>query len=250
MKYMIDYYAILFFSIFIIFLTFIYFLFYPFYKKILHLLFKIDHKHDYHIFFLSIILLYISVIIILSQCKKFIYDQSLLYYQEYQQRPLYDLFHSMIPYSEYSKYISEIILLFFILILFYLLYKKRDISIFNHFIILLAIIQFVRGILFSITLLPDSSQNCTYSIFLGSCNDLLFSGHIAVVFIILLFTYQYKLFSTQIQKIFVFLFIFMILFILSARNHYSIDVIVALLTTYIIYYFYFTNWYKKITKYF
>ncbi len=250
MKHIIDYYAILFFSIFIIFLTFIYFLFYPFYKKILDLLFKIDHKHDYHIFFVAIILLYISVIIILSQCKKFIYDQSLLYYQEYQQRPLYDLFHSMIPYSEYSKYISEMILLFFILILLYLFYKKRNISIFNHFIILLAIIQFVRGILFSLTLLPDSSQNCTYGILLGSCNDLLFSGHIAVVFIILLFTYQYKLFSNQIQKIFLFLFVFMILFILSARNHYSIDVIVALLTTYIIYYFYFTNWYKKITKYF
>jgi hypothetical protein len=77
MKYIIDYYAILFFSIFIIFLTFIYFLFYPFYKKILHFLFKIDNNHEYHIFFVAIILLYISVIIILSQCKKFIYNKSL-----------------------------------------------------------------------------------------------------------------------------------------------------------------------------
>lgn len=250
MKQIVDYYGILLFSTFIIILSILFICFHKYYKNILNSIFIINQKSDYNIFFFSIILLYFVIVYILLYCKKLIHNASLNYYALYEERPLYDSLHNIIPYHKYSVYFSEIIMIFFIL-LFYLFYKKRNISIFNHFIIIFSLIHIIRCILFSLTLLSDSSNNCTFGLFSGSCNDLLFSGHISVVLLIILFVYKYKLFNSKgVKNSLLFLFILMICFILSSRNHYSIDIVTALIITYMIYHFYFLYGEKMLHRFF
>ena len=251
MKQIVDYYGILLFSTFIIILSILFICFHKYYKNILNSIFIINQKSDYNIFFFSIILLYFVIVYILLYCKKLIHNASLNYYALYEERPLYDSLHNIIPYHKYSVYFSEIIMIFFILLLFYLFYKKRNISIFNHFIIIFSLIHIIRCILFSLTLLPDSSNNCTFGLFSGSCNDLLFSGHISVVLLIILFVYKYKLFNSKsVKNSLLFLFILMNIFILSSRNHYSIDIVTALIITYMIYHFYFLYGEKMLYRFF
>ncbi len=245
MKDSFDYFSILFFSIFIILLSFSFIFHFRSYKLFVDSFFTIYSKYEYNLFFFSIILIYFSIVYILAFCKKFIYNKSLLFYNNYPEKPLYDLLQSIIPYHQYSIYASEIILAIFIIIIVFTFYKKRNAIIFSHFIILLAFIQIFRSIIFSLTLLPDSSQNCSFGIISGSCNDLLFSGHISAVLLILLFIYKYNLLPKKYFKYFLLLFIFMIIFIISSRNHYSIDILIAMITTYFIYIIYF----NKIEKY-
>lgn len=251
MKDLVDYYGIMFFSTFIIILSILFICFNKYYKNILNSIFIINQKSDYNLFFFSIILLYFVIVYILLYCKKLIHNASLNYYSTYEERPLYDSLHLIIPYNKYSVYFSEIIMIFFIFLIIYLFYKKHNISILYNFIIIFAFIQIVRALLFSLTLLPDSSNNCTFGLFSGSCNDLLFSGHISVVLLIILFVNKYKLFNSKfIKNILILIFILMSLFILSSRNHYSIDIITALIITYIIYHFYFLSGKKMLNRFF
>ncbi len=251
MKDLIDYYGTLIFSILIIILSILFICFQKYYKNILNAFFIIRKKSDYTLFFFSILLLYFIIIYILSYCKKYIYNSSLKYYDLYEEKPLHDALHNMIPYHKYSVYFSEAIMVFFVLLLFYLFWKNRNIYVFYHFIILFAFIQIVRALLFSLTLLPDSSNNCTFSLFVGSCNDLLFSGHISVALLILLFVYKYKLFNSKaVKNLLILLFILMNLFILSSRNHYSIDNVTALIITYMIYHLYFLYGEKILVTFF
>lgn len=251
MKEIVDYYGIFFFSTFIIILSILFICFHKYYKSILQSIFKIERKSDTNLFFFSILFIYFVLIYIVLHCKKYIYDSSLNYYNLYEERPLYDTLHNIIPYHQYSVYFSETIMIFFVILFIYLLYKSRNISILYNFLIIFAIIHIIRSILFSLTLLPDASNNCTFSLFVGSCNDLLFSGHISGALLILLFIYKYKLIHSKVIKnSFILLFILMNVFILSSRNHYSIDIVTALIITYMIYHFYFLYGEKQIVTFF
>lgn len=251
MKDLIDYYGILIFSILIIILSILFICFHKYYKSILNTFFKINSKSDYSLFFFSILFIYFVLMYIVLYCKKYIYNTSLDYYSSYEERPLYDTLHNIIPYHSYSLHFSEAIMIFFVILFIYLIYKSRNISILYNFLIILAIIHIIRSLLFSLTLLPDSSNYCTFSLFVGSCNDLLFSGHISGALLILLFVDKYKLFNSKVIKnSFIILFILMNIFILSARNHYSIDIVTALIITYIIYHFYFLYGEKMLVKFF
>ncbi len=250
MKHLFDYYGILFFSLFIILLSLFFIFHFRSFKYFVDLLFSVKNKSEYNLFFFSIIFIYFSIIYILSFCKTFIYNKSLLFYQNYQEKPLFDTLQSIIPFHKYSIFGSEIILFLFILIISILFYLKRNLSLLSHFIILLALIQIFRSIIFSLTLLPDSSQNCTFGIFAGSCNDLLFSGHISAAFLILLYIHKYNLLPSYFYKILIFLFILMLVFIISSRNHYSIDILIAIITTYFIYSIYFNKFEKYLNNLF
>lgn len=251
MKDIVDYYGILLFSIFIILLSVLFICFHKYYKSILNAFFKINSKSDYTLFFFSILFIYFILMYIVLYCKKYIYNTSLDYYSLYEERPLYDTLHNIIPYHPYSLHFSEAIMIFFIILFIYLIYKSRNISILYNFLIILAFIHLFRSLLFSLTLLPDSSNHCTFGLFSGSCNDLLFSGHISSVLLILLFIYKYELINSKfIKNSFILLFILMNVFILSARNHYSIDIVTALIITYMIYHFYFLYGEKQIVTFF
>jgi hypothetical protein len=251
MKHIIDYYGVLGFSLIIILLSILFLCFNNYYKSLITLFINIKSNKIHNLLFFSFIFLYVAIVYILSFCKNHVYNQSLIYYKDYEERPLYDTLYSIIPYNKYSHIGSEIILTFFMLLFFYLIYKNQNAFALINFIILFSIIQIIRGFIFSLTLLPDASNNCTFSLIGGSCNDLLFSGHIGSVLLILLLIFKYNLISSKVNKnILLALFILMNIFILSSRNHYSIDLVIGIILTYAIYNFYFVHGEKMLSKLF
>jgi len=96
---------------------------------------------------------------------------------------------------------------------------------------------YLRPLLFSSTLLPDSSQNCIQNRSLGSCFDLIFSGHASIMY---LCTYILR----DIFKIGVLLYytlqfnnIFTSFLIIICRNHYTVDVLLAIIITHFVYFY-------------
>ena len=96
---------------------------------------------------------------------------------------------------------------------------------------------YLRPLLFSSTLLPDSSQNCIQNRSLGSCFDLIFSGHASIMY---LCTYILR----DIFKIGALLYytlqfnnIFTSFLIIICRNHYTVDVLLAIIITHFVYFY-------------
>ena len=90
----------------------------------------------------------------------------------------------------------------------------------------------MRGLCFSSTLLPDASQQCTTSRYLGSCHDLIFSGHVLIMALSIgigrLFfpdtppAHARAVWAASALTT---------LLIAAARNHYTVDILLALLLT-------------------
>ena len=201
---------------------------------------EIEQKdNEYNKLFYSYIFYYIAYFMIAPFCKRNIYKISQLYYKNYEQRKLHDLLHNIIPYHKYSGILSEIFTLFIILSITYFYIYNPNIQILYSILILLGIMCISKCIIGLLTLLPDSSGNCTYSDYMGSCNDLLFSGHVSKIFILLLLCDYYNLIPNYISNIYYILFGIIILFILSSRKHYSIDIIFGIIMALFIYMIYY-----------
>jgi len=129
----------------------------------------------------------------------------------------------------------------------------------------------LRSLSFLSTSLPGSSHHCRIGsteynpptnlkeIFLrfdtmSGCGDLIFSGHtnIIVIQIILIFYYGNKFLSSKIMFIVYFimtsLLIIIITLILIARNHYTVDVLIALYVTPLLFHFLFYQFPDYIIK--
>lgn len=196
-------------------------------------------KDDYNKLFYSYIFFYIIYFYFSPYCKRKMYENAKIFYKNYEQKRLYDMFHNIIPYHKYSGILSEIcgLIIIFSVVIFFIL--NPNIQFLYTFLILFSTLLILRCIIGLVTLLPDSSGNCTYSDLFGSCNDLLFSGHTAKILILLLLCDYYNLIPDYISNIYYILFGFMILFILSARKHYTIDIVLGIIISlfvYIIYY--------------
>lgn len=107
----------------------------------------------------------------------------------------------------------------------------------DYYIILICIF-IIRLIFIHITILPKS-KNCDDSKYTidnamtGHCYDKIFSGHFAVLFLAVLFAYEYKIF-TNMFLISMLLLIYSIM-IISTRSHYSIDIIVSVIVTKVVF---------------
>lgn len=80
-----------------------------------------------------------------------------------------------------------------------------------------------------VTVLPDSSGRCRYGRLLGSCNELYFSGHVAVVltmFVILLRVFPSS-YDRHIRITGVMATTLVSILAVLSRNHYTIDVLGA-----------------------
>ncbi len=169
------------------------------------------------------------------------YEHAKLFYKNYQQKRLYDIFHNIIPYSKYSGFLSEICGLLIIISVLIFFIIKPNLELLYVFLFLISILLISKCIVGLVTLLPDSSGNCTYSDSFGSYNDLLFSGHVSKILILLLLCDYYNLIPDYVSNIYYILFGFMILFILSARKHYTIDIIFGIIVTLFIYMIYYNK---------
>lgn len=99
------------------------------------------------------------------------------------------------------------------------------------------ILFYIRPLLFSSTLLPDSSQMCLTSKSIGSCFDLIFSGHSSIMF---LTTYILRdIFSITKNMFYTLQFnnLLTSFLIVICRNHYTVDVLLAIIITHFVYFY-------------
>lgn len=99
------------------------------------------------------------------------------------------------------------------------------------------ILFYLRPLLFSSTLLPDSSQMCLTSQSLGSCFDLIFSGHSSIMF---LTTYILRdIFNIGATMFYTLQFnnLLTSFLIIACRNHYTVDVLLAIIITHFVYFY-------------
>jgi hypothetical protein len=160
------------------------------------------------------------------------------------QKPLYDIIqqntinlkrYRIIP--EILHFIPVTLLIFFTLYSFYNSQYSIGISSFEKFFTKHGILFYLRPLLFSSTLLPDSSQMCLTSQSIGSCFDLIFSGHSSIMFLstyilrdifnigaVLFYTLQFNNLCTSFL-------------IIVCRNHYTVDVLLAIIITHFVYFY-------------
>lgn len=162
-----------------------------------------------------------------------------------ERPPLIDILHiDKLDISKYYQMTDIIITLYIALLLYY----HQQIHV---FFIRLALIQILRAISFSITILPKCSKNpdkdnertCTQILLdyftlkdphTGHNNDLLFSGHASFSFLIWLYFYEGNTFSPQILFSLLLINIINSFLIVISRCHYSIDVFHAYPITYMV----------------
>jgi hypothetical protein len=159
-------------------------------------------------------------------------------------KPLYDVVQQNTINLRRIRIIPEI--LHFIpisLLLIYTLYSFYNSNIdlfynsFETFFTKHGILFYLRPLLFSSTLLPDSSQMCLTSQSIGSCFDLIFSGHSSIMFLttyllrdifnigaILFYALQFNNLLTSFL-------------IIACRNHYTVDVLLAIIITHFVYFY-------------
>jgi len=103
----------------------------------------------------------------------------------------------------------------------------------TEYIIIVAIVLFIKNILFGSTVLPDPSQKCQkFSLknpHKGSCHDLVISTHCTLSFVAFLLTLKYGIGGNIFAVIGGVYNMILIYLILSLRQHYTIDIINAIL---------------------
>lgn len=157
---------------------------------------------------------------------------------------VHDVCHHYFPKIENSQtknYIYDFYTIIPIIALYGLIIYNRDAKLFTQATILFIILNLIRPLFYALTVLPDPTERCktgltchskVYELFTGTCKDLIYSGHVSNSLLALLFLYQY--FGLPI--IFVFLQqLILVFFMLSQRKHYTIDIIVAYLVTFLLY---------------
>jgi hypothetical protein len=160
------------------------------------------------------------------------------------QKPLYDVIqqntfnfkrYRIIP--EILHFIPVTLLLLFTLYSFYNSQYNIGITSFEKFFTKHGILFYLRPLLFSSTLLPDSSQMCLTSKSIGSCFDLIFSGHSSIMF---LSTYILRdIFNIGASLFYTLQFnnLLTSFLIIVCRNHYTVDVLLAIIITHFVYFY-------------
>jgi len=180
----------------------------------------------------------IIVYLIISYINQFIAQNQIYPYEELP--PLYDKLHNILPIL--SAHLPDIGLIFLVLY-FILRWIIKDISILINFLWIVSLLFIGRAILISITKFPRilkycENNNYCFNIFMKSwnkCPDYMYSGHTIHCVLIALFTLYLP--CKYIEKIIIILAtIIELIFIIASRMHYTIDVLVALLVTILIFF--------------
>jgi hypothetical protein len=107
--------------------------------------------------------------------------------------------------------------------------------------IIIIIILFIKNILFSSTILPDPSGKCKKfsfnNLYKGSCHDLIISTHCTLSFVAFLIILKYEIGGHIFAIMSGAYNILLIYLILSLRQHYTIDIINAMLYGFFVTYF-------------
>lgn len=203
---------------------------------------------------------------------------NLAYYLHKQQKSLDDLMFRLLPRYDFIGDVSDFFSLFYFLIFFVFIlhpyiikrpYLTTDIIFTMMKTYILATI--LRCISFIFTMLPSPSDQCNlnsteykpptvseiftrFDMFNG-CGDLIFSGHTTVIMVISLTIIYYlkDIFTKRVEnilKIFILFYtIGFFLIIIIARNHYTVDVVVAIYTVTLCFYIVVNNFKVRYDKF-
>lgn len=153
--------------------------------------------------------------------------------EKLNERPLYDLFHKSCADMRRFYWVGDVIITFIIAFAIY-------ISACNGLdamkvVLMLLVLQLIKIISTMVTILPDPSGNCSNKFLkeiFGNCNDLMFSGHTGLAFLILFIIKDYL--SDAAFYVLVFNIIVLCVFTVITRNHYTVDVIMSFFVAYFI----------------
>lgn len=150
-----------------------------------------------------------------------------------------DLLHIILPDTSNYNWIGDYMVALIVIVFISLAIYKKKYNIIFKWIKLIAITIIIKSIMMSVTILPDPSGKCELnfknSVPRGYCNDLIFSGHMTVTIITLLFLYHHELIT---NKIILLLYFLLTGFqIISSKNHYTIDVLISIIVSLNVFYF-------------
>jgi hypothetical protein len=156
------------------------------------------------------------------------------------EKPLYDIVQVNLPNYQHLRSIPEVLHVIPILALvsFIAHYRNENsvlalISFFTKH----GVLMLLRGIFFTSTLLPDSSQMCSTSTHIGSCFDLIFSGHSTIMYLCSYIINEFFYISRTVYSLIHLNNLITCFFIITCRNHYTIDVLISIVLTHLIYYY-------------
>jgi len=143
--------------------------------------------------------------------------------------PMYDYGHDVLPdLSAYRNWGHGLVAILFVI--FVATSPGRLIA---DMLLLYATLLVLRAVTICMTHVPPPRKRCKpYKVlgyYIGGCSDMMFSGHTAFAVLSCLYLVWHGLVKNRWLKGLVILYtVFTIIFIISSRHHYSMDVIVAL----------------------
>ena len=174
----------------------------------------------------------IGFLLLIIALSSYVTDElGIWFYEKRNENKIFDLIHEFTPdFHEYGGIVNLIPFLFLATFLFTkgnLIWEFAE-----KFLILI----FLRSITLFFTILPKH-ENCSKrfdwsTCFVGQCYDKIFSGHTALTLLAALLLNRGGYIPTWLGFLFVSL---EILFILLTRSHYSVDVLFAIVITYLVY---------------
>jgi membrane-associated phospholipid phosphatase len=172
------------------------------------------------------IILFIFVIYIYKSISKWLYHKG----KNINHIVIPDILHNILPNtSSYCK-LGDILVIVLCLIFIFGSIMKSESQLLLIWINLITITFICKFITMSVTILPDASKKCENNLnekfSFGYCNDLIFSGHFAVITLTLLMIYYYNILNMP-KLIYILILLLSAFQIISSRNHYTIDVIVG-----------------------
>lgn len=159
---------------------------------------------------------------------------------------IHDVLHDKLPFIKYQRIIDVFPAIpFFYLI--YILCITKKYHLIKHYLLLFLMLFIIRLVLHSVTILPVIKSKkkdkkymkryCSKSIALtGGCNDYIFSGHMTITLLSVLFIMLVK------QKVDVSLIIYSLvaaIMIICTHAHYTVDVILSIVITLLMFSSYF-----------
>lgn len=145
--------------------------------------------------------------------------------------PLPDVGLDTLPNLQQHRWIVEVLHAIPVLYLAWYAWKCRSARALRLFLWSHGVVLLLRAASFSGTILPDPSRMCRDSGYIGSCHDLVFSGHacLTTLAVCILFA-LFPLRAWEKLLLAVDWFVTCVV-IVACQNHYTVDVVVAVYTT-------------------
>jgi hypothetical protein len=178
-----------------------------------------------------------KVLILLLIIVALLYYKTLKYVN-HTDDTIYDVLHNKLPFIEHQELIDGFPIIITIYLI-YVLYKTKKFYLIKDYTSILFMLFSIRLLLNNVTLIPVikskkqdkeyMKKRCSNKLNItGGCNDYIFSGHMTVTMLSVLFIMLAK------QKVDVSLILYSMmsaLMIICTHSHYTVDVILAIVIT-------------------